>query len=148
MPRAAARRLAERLDIRGALLRAMGAGKVSLGGSFIAEPPWAQEGFALLLHFAPLSCWAWVWIVCGTITFCSAWLPFPRDRFGFLAASTPPALWAFAYGWAAAFGGYPRGWWLFAWFICSHCIVIGVCSRIPPRRSQVLNPRGQEGGPG
>ncbi|MFF7485654.1 hypothetical protein [Streptomyces luteogriseus] len=127
----AARRLRERLGRRGPFLVFMGIGKVCWGVSLIVEPP-AAPGLGLLTHFAPLHCWAWVWILAGAGTFTSAWLPFARDRWGFVIASAPPTLWAFAYGWAGLVGDYARGLWVFVWYMTSHCGVIWCASRVPP----------------
>lgn len=131
MGRRGARWFSGHLGNRGPFLIFMGIGKVCFGASFIVEPP-TSAGLGLLLRFAPLHCWAWVWIVSGTATFCCAWLRFGRDGWGFVAASIPPALWAFAYGWAGILGDYPRGLWLFVWYITSHCGVIWCASRVPP----------------
>jgi hypothetical protein len=131
MPRRALRYFSGHLGNRGPFLIFMGIGKVCFGASFIVEPP-PLAGLGLLTRFAPLHCWAWVWIVCGTATFCCAWLKFGRDGWGFVAASIPPAFWAFAYGWAGILGDYPRGLWLFVWYITSHCGVIWCASRVPP----------------
>ncbi|MGC4946160.1 hypothetical protein ACLQ2N_08135 [Streptomyces sp. DT224] len=128
---AAARRVNAHLGRRGRFLAFMGVGKVCWGVGLIVEPP-APEGLELLTRFGPLHCWAWVWIIAGTVTFGSAWVRFGQDRFGFLAASVPPALWAWVYGWAALLGHYPRGVFIFLWYITSHCGVIWCASRVPP----------------
>ncbi|MBJ6633377.1 hypothetical protein [Streptomyces sp. I5] len=130
--RAAARRQRKRLGRRGTFLVFMGAGKMCFGASFIFDPPATTGGFALLTRFAPLHCWAWLWIVCGAAAFCSAWVRFGRDGWGFVAASIPPALWAWAYGWAGLTGDYSRGLFLFGWYLTSHCGVIWCASRVPP----------------
>ncbi|MFF5473317.1 hypothetical protein [Streptomyces achromogenes] len=130
--RRAARWLSGRLGARGPFLAFMGIGKICFGFSFIFTPPTAVGGLELLAHFAPLRCWAWVWIICGIITFCCAWARFGRDGWGFVAASGPPALWAFVYSWAGLADGYTRGLWLWAWYITSHCGVIWCASRVPP----------------
>jgi hypothetical protein len=131
VPGRAAHWFSGHLGRRGPFLVFMGVGKVCWGVSLIVEPP-TTRGLGLLAHFAPLHCWASVWILAGTGTFTSAWLPFARDRWGFVIASTPPALWAFAYGWAGLVGDYPRGLWVFAWYMTSHCGVIWCASRVPP----------------
>ncbi|MFF9758560.1 hypothetical protein ACF1G4_03165 [Streptomyces caelestis] len=127
----------------------MGAGKVCFGASFIFDPPAWTDALVLLTHFAPLHCWAWVWIVCGAVTFACAWLRFGQDGWGFAAASLPPALWAFTCGWAGVADGYMRGLWLFGWYITSHCGVIWCASRVPPGAGSPRN-LGQvaEGRPG
>ncbi|HEX5566890.1 MAG TPA: hypothetical protein VFY14_08225 [Streptomyces sp.] len=147
--RAAARRIRTRLGRRGPFLVFLGIGKVCFGASFILDPPLSTGGLQLLLHFAPLHCWAWVWILCGSITFCCAWVRFGRDGWGFVAASLPPALWAFAYSWAGLADGYTRGLWLFSWYITSHCGVIWCASRVPPDAGTPRNlGQAAEGRPG
>lgn len=127
----AARWFRARLGRRGPFLVFMGIGKVCFGAGMIIQPP-ALSGLDLLIHFGPLRYWAWVWIIAGSVAFASAWVPFGQDRFGFLAASVPPTIWAFVYGWAAVVGQYPRGIWIFLWYITSHCGVIWCASRVPP----------------
>lgn len=128
----ASRWLSGRLGCRGPFLLFMGVGEVALGASFIFDPPLPMSGLALLLRWAPLHCWAWLWVLAGAATFVSAWLPFTRDGWGFVAASVPPALWAFAYGWAGLADHYSRGLWIFVWYMTSHCGVIWCASRVPP----------------
>ncbi|NUP35934.1 MAG: hypothetical protein HOY76_02655 [Streptomyces sp.] len=127
----AARWFSGHLGRRGPFLLFMGVGKVCWGIGLIVEPP-PGMGLTLLTHYAPLHCWAWVWVLAGLATFTSAWLRFGRDGWGFVAASVPPALWAFAYGWAGVVGDYSRGLWIFAWYMTSHCGVIWCASRVPP----------------
>lgn len=138
-----------RLGRRGPFLVFMGIGKVCFGASFILEPPSTTQGLGVLTARAPLHCWAWVWILAGVATFLSAWMPFARDRWGFVIASVPPAVWAFAYGWAGLVGDYARGLWLFVWYMTSHCGVIWCASRVPPvTGSPDLPGRVVEGRPG
>lgn len=145
----AARWFSGRLGTRGRFLVFMGAGKVCFGFSFIFTPPWTLDGLGMLLRFAPLHCWAWLWIICGSATFISAWLTFGRDGIGFVAASVPAAFWAFTYGWSGLLGEYPRGLFLFGWYMTSHCGVIWCASRIPPEsRSPESHGRVVEGRPG
>ncbi|MBK3542524.1 hypothetical protein [Streptomyces sp. MBT60] len=148
MRAAVVRRINAHLGRRGRFLLFMGVGKVCWGIGLIVEPPGGQ-GLELLTDLAPLHCWAWVWILAGIVTFGSAWLRFTQDRFGFLAASVPPALWAFVYGWAAVTGTYSRGVFIFLWYITSHCGVIWCASRVPPggRRARPTR-RVVEGSPG
>lgn len=116
---------------RGAFLVVMGIGKICWGVGMVVEPP-RPDGLHLLTRFAPLHCWASVWVLAGLVTFASAWLRFARDTWGFVAASIPPALWAFAYGWAGLADHYSRGLWIFAWYMTTHCGVIWCASRVPP----------------
>ncbi|MEU9415146.1 hypothetical protein [Streptomyces sp. NPDC048272] len=126
----------------------MGIGKICFGASLIFEPPLAT-GLRTLTQFYPLHCWAWVWILAGAATFICAWLKFGQDGWGFVAASVPPTLWAFAYGWAGLLGDYPRGLWVFAWYINSHCGIIWWASRTPPGGGHILDHREvAEGRPG
>lgn len=148
MVRRVSRWFSGHLGRRGPFLLFMGVGKVCFGASFIIEPP-PPMGLGLLTKFAPLHCWAWLWIVCGLATFCSAWLRFGRDGLGFVAASVPPTFWAFAYGWAGLVDHYSRGLWIFVWYITSHCGVIWCASRVPPDAgSPDLPGRVAEGRPG
>ncbi|WNI19184.1 hypothetical protein [Actinacidiphila sp. ITFR-21] len=128
---AAAQRMVRRWGRRGPFLLFLGAGKVFFGVGMIVTPP-AQTGLALLTNLAPLHYWALTWIIAGAVTFGSAFVRFGRDRWGFIAAQLPPTLWAFAYGWAAVTGIYPRGVWIFLWYITAHCGVIWCASRVPP----------------
>ncbi|MGC5531557.1 hypothetical protein [Streptomyces sp. SR-10] len=128
---AVVRRIRARLGRRGPFLLFMGIGKACWGLGLIVQPP-NPAGLELLTGIAPLHCWAWVWVLAGVVTFGSAWVRFGQDRFGFLAASVPPALWAFVYGWSALLGEYPRGIFVFLWYITSHCGVIWCASRVPP----------------
>lgn len=142
----AARWARRRLGRRGPFLVFMGIGKVCWGLGLIVQPP-NPAGLELLTGLAPLHCWAWVWILAGAVTFGSAWLKFTQDRFGFLAASVPPALWAFVYGWGAVTGAYPRGVFIFLWYITSHCGVIWCASRVPPGGRVRPPKRAVEGSP-
>lgn len=129
--RAGVQLVAARLGLRGPFLLFMGVGKVCWGLGMIFAPG-SPAGLQLLTRFAPAHWWAMVWVIAGAVTFVSAFIPFTRDGAGFLAASVPPTLWAFAYGWAAVTGEYPRGVWIFLWYITSHCGVIWCASRVPP----------------
>ena len=149
MHRRVSRWFSGHLGSRGPFLVFMGIGKVCFGASFIFDPPWTTDGLGMLTRFAPIHCWAWVWIICGAATFASAWLRFGRDGWGFVAASVPPTIWAFTYGWAGILGDYSRGLWLFVWYITSHCGVIWCASRVPPSAgSPDLPGRVVEGRPG
>ena len=129
--RRAAARLRLHLGRRGTILVILGAGKVCYGVGYIAVPPSSTRGLELLTGAAPLHCWAWVWIVAGTVTFGAAWLPVGRDVAGFLAALAPPALWAAAYLWSTVSGDYARGAWLAGWYLTSHIGVILWASTVP-----------------
>lgn len=124
------------LGRRGPFLAIMGAGEVCWGVGMLVEPP-PTAGLHLLTAIAPLHCWASVWILAGGVTFVSGWWPFGRDGWGFVAASGPPALWAFAYAWGWTVDGYARGLWIFAWYMTTHCGVIWCASRVPPEPAVV-----------
>lgn len=124
------RRIRARLGRRGIVLLLLGAGKVCFGVGFIAAPP-SAVGLDLLLRRAPLCVWAMVWIVAGAVVFASAWLRIGRDWVGFAVACIPPVVWAFAYGTAAVAGVYPRGAWIFGWYLTSHIGVILWASTVP-----------------
>lgn len=123
-------RMRHRLGRRGAFLLILGIGKTCWGAGMIVEPP-STEGLALLTRYAPLHAWAWVWITAGVVTTISAFLRVGRDRWGFWTALVPPLLWAVAYGTAAIAGSYPRGLWIFVWYMTSHVGVIFWASTLP-----------------
>jgi hypothetical protein len=127
---AVVRRLRKRVGRRGKALILLGTGKVCFGLGVIAAPPPAR-GLNLLLRYGPLCAWALVWVVSGVIVFLSALLPIGRDRLGFIVACVPPLIWAVAYGTAAAEGIYPRGAWVFGWYMTSHIGVILWASSVP-----------------
>ncbi len=141
MVRARAQRwFSGRLGRRGPFLVILGIGKVCWGVGMIVEPP-RTDGLQLLTGVAPLHCWASVWILAGLVTFASAWWPFSRDGWGFVAATVPPAVWAFAYLWGWAADGYARGLWIFGWYMTTHCGVIWCASRVPPEPVAVVEGR-------
>jgi hypothetical protein len=127
---AVVRRLPARLGRRGTVLVLLGVGKICFGVGVIAAPP-PEHGLDLLLRYGPLCAWALVWIAGGAVVFASAWLPIGRDRLGFIVACMPPLIWAVAYGTAAAEGIYPRGAFVFGWYLTSHIGVILWASTVP-----------------
>lgn len=127
---AALRRVRKHLGRRGAILLILGAGKTCWGVSFIVDPP-QPVGLNLLTRFCELSHWAWLWIICGTITFASAFARIGRDRYGFLAALVPPTVWAVAYLAAVLTGDYSRGLWVAVWYLTSHVGVIMWAATVP-----------------
>ena len=139
---AALRRLRKHLGRRGAILLIFGVGKISWGVSFLVDPP-QPVGLNLLLRFCGLNHWAWLWILCGTITFCSAFARIGRDRYGFLAALVPPSVWAVAYLSAVLTGDYSRGLWVAIWYLTSHVGVIMWAATVP-EYSVPPTPRGRK----
>lgn len=119
------------LGSRGIPLMLMGIGKFCFGIGYIAAPQADPQGLELLTMIAPLHCWAYVWVLAGTITFLSAFLQIGRDRWGYVAALVPPVIWAFAYGFSAATGVYARGFYIFIWYMTSHVGLILWASRVP-----------------
>ncbi|MET8113832.1 hypothetical protein [Streptomyces prasinus] len=130
MPRRAARRLRKRLGRRGIFLLILGTGKTCWGVSFLVDPP-DDHGLQLLTDLCSLRHWSWLWIICGLITFASAFLKIGRDRIGFLAAFAPPTVWAIAYTVAVATGDYSRGGFVAIWYLTSHVGVIWWASTVP-----------------
>jgi hypothetical protein len=126
----AARRLYKQLGRRGTFLAILGTGKTCWGVSFLVDPP-RDHGLDLLTSLCSLRHWSWLWIVCGLITFGSAFLRIGRDRLGFLAAFIPPTVWAIAYTVAVLNGEYSRGGFVAIWYLTSHVGVIWWASTVP-----------------
>lgn len=128
---AAARRLRARLGRRGTALVLLGTGKVCFGLGYALQPDPDPRGLRLLTGITDLRCWSAVWIICGTITFASAFLRIGRDRWGFIAGLVPPFVWGCAYLWGAATGDYPRGLAVFGWYATSHVGMILWAATVP-----------------
>jgi hypothetical protein len=128
--RLAAQRLRALLGRRGAFLLIIGTGKVCFGLGLILAPP-SVLGLELLLRWAPLHCWASIWILAGAVTAVSAFLRVGRDWFGYVAGLAPPVVWGVAYGTAAVTGDFPRGAWVAGWFLFSHVGVILWAATVP-----------------
>jgi hypothetical protein len=126
----AARRLYRALGRRGVFLAILGIGKTCWGISFLVNPP-IDHGLRLLTDVCSLRHWAWLWIICGLITFASAFLRVGRDWFGFAAALVPPTVWAIAYMAAVVSGYYSRGAYVAIWYLTSHCGVILWAATVP-----------------
>ncbi|MFJ7895862.1 hypothetical protein [Streptomyces anthocyanicus] len=126
----AARRLYKTLGRRGCFLVILGIGKTCYGLSFLFTPP-GDHGLQLLTRFCDLRHWSWLWIICGIITFGSAFLRIGRDRLGFVAALIPPTVWALAYTVAVITGDYSRGGFVAAWYLTSHVGVIMWAATVP-----------------
>jgi hypothetical protein len=119
------------LGRRGAFLLVLGTGKTCWGiGMFLVPQP-DPQGLSLLTRFCPLTHWAWLWIICGLITACSAFLRIGRDRWGFVAAVIPPTVWAAAYTSAVVCGEFARGGFLAVWYLTSHVGVIMWAATVP-----------------
>lgn len=136
----ALRRARKHLGRRGVILLILGVGKISWGTSFLVDPP-EPVGLQLLTQACGLRHWAWLWIVCGAITAGSAFARIGRDRIGFIAALTPPTVWAVAYLAAVLTGSYSRGLWVAIWYLTSHVGVIMWAASVP--EYSVPKPRGQ-----
>ncbi|WP_043493727.1 hypothetical protein [Streptomyces viridosporus] len=126
----AARRLYKALGRRGVFLLILGVGKTCWGVSFLVDPP-PDNGLELLTQFCGLRHWAWLWITAGLITGFSAFLQIGRDKLGFRAALTPPAVWAIAYAYAVLTGEYSRGGFVAIWYLTSHIGVICWAATVP-----------------
>ncbi|MER7733661.1 hypothetical protein ABTX80_22475 [Streptomyces erythrochromogenes] len=121
------------LGRRGHFLLILGIGKTCWGVSFLVDPP-STAGLQLLTRWGPafsIAHWAWLWIAAGLITTFSAFLRVGRDRFGFVAAMVPPAVWATAYLVAVISGDYSRGAWVAVWYLTSHVGVIMWAAKVP-----------------
>lgn len=129
--RAAVRRLGKQLGRRGVALALLGFGKVCFGLGYILTPTPNPRGLELLTRYADIRSWAVLWVVCGAVTFGSAWLRIGRDRFGFIAALVPPFVWGFAFLWGAAAGDFPRGAAIFGWYATSHIGIILWAASVP-----------------
>ncbi|MFJ7269439.1 hypothetical protein ACIQV3_22805 [Streptomyces sp. NPDC099050] len=124
------RRLRKQLGRRGHFLLILGIGKICWGAGMIVDPP-STTGLGLLTRTAPLHCWAWLWVIAGIITTASAFLQVGRDRFGYVAAMVPPAVWAISYLVAVISGDYSRGAWVAVWYLTSHVGVIMWAATVP-----------------
>lgn len=139
--------LRDTLGQRGIPLLLLGTGKFCFGIGFIAAPIVDPRGLELLTAIAPVHCWAWIWVICGTITFASAFLRIGRDRWGFVTALVPPVIWASAYGYAAATGTYSRGFYIFFWYMTSHVgMILWASGAIEPAAPESVR-QGSERGP-
>ncbi|MFD6361319.1 hypothetical protein ACFWFX_15905 [Streptomyces roseolus] len=137
----ALRRARKHLGRRGVILLILGVGKACWGASFLVNPP-EPVGLQLLTQACGLRHWAWLWIVCGTVTAASAFARVGRDRIGFIAALIPPTVWAVAYMAAVITGDYSRGLWVAIWYLTSHVGVIMWAATVP-EFSVPKPPRGQ-----
>lgn len=108
---AAARRLRARLGRRGQWLLLWSVAWICWGYGVVAAPLPDVRPFRLLLQFAPLHCWAWVWLGAGIITAAVSLARPPWDWPGFIVALVPPLTWSMSYFVAGALGDYPRGLW-------------------------------------
>lgn len=126
----AVRRLRKQLGRRGHFLLILGIGKTCWGAGMVVDPP-TTAGLQLLTRIAPLHCWAWLWVIAGCVTTVSAFLKIGRDRFGFVAALVPPAVWAIAYLAAVMSGEFSRGAYVAIWYLTSHVGVIMWAATVP-----------------
>lgn len=133
--------LYKRLGRRGAFLLIVGVGKACWGAGMLVDPP-QTTGLHLLTRMAPLHYWAWLWVIAGLITTACAFMRVGRDRWGFVAALVPPAVWAIAYLSAVIVGEFSRGAWVAVWYLTSHVGVILWASAVP--EYEVPAPRGAQ----
>lgn len=131
MIHAATQILHARLGRRGAALAILGSAKVSFGFGYVFDSDPTPDGLELLTRWAPIQCWASIWVVCGLTAFTSAWLREGRDWIGFFAALIPPLVWGSAFLWSGVLGSYPRGIALAAWFAFGHVILILWAATVP-----------------
>lgn len=144
----AAGRARERLGRRGEVLIILGIGKVVWGVGYIVDPPPAR-GLEMLTSICPLQSWAWLWILAGVVTGCSAFLPAGRDRWGFVAALVPPTVWATAYAVGFLSGVYSRGIFPFIFYVTHHVALIVWASKVREETPASTTARpGAAGSPG
>lgn len=106
---AAARRARALLGRRGPWLILWGLGWIAYGYGTVAEPVADRRGLRLVAAIAPLHCWAWVWVACGTVCLAHAVSCPPWDWPGFIIGMIPPLTWSVSYFTAGITGSYPRG---------------------------------------
>jgi hypothetical protein len=127
----AIRRLHKRLGRRGTALLLLGSSKIFFGLGYALDPGPSPAGLEPLADHGGMQAWSAVWIICGVITFGSAWLRVGRDGGGFIAALIPPLLWGSVLLWSAASGDYPRGFALAAWYAIGHVGIILWAASVP-----------------
>lgn len=141
--RTAVRRARKRLGRRGEVLVILGIGKVVWGVGYVVDPPHDPRGLEMLTSIGPLQAWAWLWIVAGVVTGCSAFLPTGRDRWGFVAAQAPPTVWATAYAVSFVSGVYGRGVFPFIFYVTHHVALIVWASKVR-EEAPLVRPAGPE----
>ena len=104
-------RLRRRLGRRGAFLSCFGAVWILYGYGLLVEPLVSTVSFQVLVDLWPVDVWAWLWISSGCAAVAGAWLPAPKDWFGFAALYPLATLWGVAnfMSWQP-YGDNPRGW--------------------------------------
>lgn len=137
----AARWLHQRLGRRGTFLLIIGIGEMGWGAGILFDPP-STLGLSILTDRCPLSTWSWLWIGGGAAALAAAFVKIGRDWAGFLAAFSPPVVWALAYGAAAVSGDYSRGGFVAVWYLTIVGIIMWAATvpehsvPPPPRRSR------------
>lgn len=124
-------RLQERLGRRGVPLALLGTGKICYGLGFILTPEPDPRGLELFVQYGGIRCWASIWVLCGAITFCCAWLRIGRDGLGFKTALVPPFIWGCAFLWGTVTGEFARGLPTFGWYMTGHVGMILWASGVP-----------------
>jgi hypothetical protein len=128
---ALAHRVRKRLGRRGTALVLLGSGKICYGLGFILAPGPDPRGLDLLTRWADIRCWAALWVVCGAVTFASAFLRIGQDGLGFKSALIPPFIWGTAFLWGAMSGEFARGFTTFGWYMTGHIGMILWASSVP-----------------
>jgi hypothetical protein len=72
-------------------------------------PPARAHALAWLLHWVPTNAIGDAWFAAAAVALVSAFLPLPRDRFGFVALFAVPAVMGVVYAISWAVGDAPGG---------------------------------------
>jgi hypothetical protein len=110
------RRVGRRVGNRGVFLTLFGGVYILIGYSYLNIPPSSRAAIRyslyLALKIAPLSVYAWAWIVAGAVAVWSGLFTFtsPRRPVGFTVAVVMPTIWALINFAAWVNGDSPRGW--------------------------------------
>lgn len=96
---------------RGAFLLSFGVIYVAIGLNymFIAADATIRHAMSWMPAWSTIEVCGAAWAAAGVVAAVSAFLPMPRDRYGFIALAAWSSAWAIAWGIAAALGYAPRG---------------------------------------